>query len=180
MSDSFLLWHKGKRRAESGNGAVRGDEESGRVWGKERRAVAAEDKEDGGKDIGGKTDVRIRVGQNEDGARYTIFCRPAGAGIDDVMIAPPVRNKEMFVVAGAREQRSGEGKDAQAGGRLLARVSQSDLPRLLRGVLPDSAEGAFAEADKAVFYVIGGENAAHFIKRQPLRCAARVDGHARL
>ena len=96
------------------------------------------------------------------------------------MIAPPVRNKEMFVVAGAREQRSGEGKDAQAGGRLLARVSQRDLPRLLRGVLPDSAEGAFAEADETVFYVMGGENAAHFIKRQPLCCAARVDGHARL
>ena len=83
----------------------------------------------------------------------------------------------MFVVAGGCEQRSGEGKDAQAGGRLLARVSQGDLPRLLRGVLPDGAEGAFAEADEAVFYVVGGENAAHLIECQPLRCAARVEGH---
>ena len=69
----FLLGYKGKRRAESGNGAVFGDEESGRVWGKERRAVVAEDKEDGGKNIGGKTDVRIRVGQSEDRAGGAVF-----------------------------------------------------------------------------------------------------------
>ena len=80
------------------------NEEGRSAVGKKGHTGLSQYEERRGKDVSVETGFRILRRQAEDDLGDAVFYRPPGARVDDVMIAPSVRSKEMLVVAGDSEE----------------------------------------------------------------------------